>query len=908
MSSLLYALGTTAHRRWRAFLGIWLLVLILAGVAAGTLGQGTSENFSIPGTESQEALDRLGQTFPQASGVSAQLVAVAEEGSVTDPAVRDTIAAAVVDLQALDQVAAVVDPLAEPGSASVSADGSAAILTVQLATGAEGVTVETLDGLLDIADEASTESVSFTAGGGAFGSPPPGVTITEGVGVLVALVVLALTFGSLLAAGMPLITALVGIGVAMALLVASTAVIDLSSTAPLLALMIGLAVGIDYALFILARHRAQLAAGLDPQESTGRAVATAGSAVVFAGLTVMIALGGLFVAGIPFLTVMGLAAAAAVAVAVLVALTLLPAILGALGPRLRPRTPEQRRVRLRRRPRQEDGRSKEGKGLATRWVRLVTAAPLATVLIVVVGLGAMALPARDLALALPDNGTVEEGTPQRETYDLLSERFGPGFNGPLIVTGDIVQSTDPLGLVGAIADEIRSVEGVAAVPLATPNPDADTMLIQVVPTSGPASPETTELVERIRALAPVIAAEHDVDIAVTGQTAVGVDISDKLLSALLPFGVLVVGLALVLLAMVFRSVLVPLKATAGYLLSVGASFGAVVAVYQWGWFEGSLHTVATGPVISFMPILLMGVLFGLAMDYEVFLVSRMREDYVHSGDARASVRTGFVASSRVVAAAAVIMIAVFAAFVPEGDFTLQPIAFGLAVGVFIDAFLVRMTLVPAVMALLGERAWWLPARLDRALPSFDVEGEGLARQLDLADWPSPDAPPGVYAESLTLTGPDVVSFQDVDLAVGPGTVLPVDGGSPAARTALLLTLAGRTTPTSGRLKVAGLVLPEQSLLVRRRVALVRAVEEDGADGLLDALRRALRRSTSVVLVDGLERLSPADAGRVVVAVERLCQERDLAGLVTGASARPGPLLDITTGGRPDAVLSLEESR
>ena len=379
---------------------------------------------------------------------------------------------------------------------------------------------------------------------------------------------------------------------------------------------------------------------------------------------------------------------------------------------------------------------------------------------------------------------------------------------------------------------------MAAVPLATPNAGADTMIVQVVPEGGPTSDETRALVQDLRDLRPAIEAEHGVSIAVTGATAVGIDVSDRLLDALLPFVLLVVGLSLVLLAMVFRSVWVPVKAAVGYLLSIGAALGAVVAVYQWGWLEGPLHTVDTGPVISFMPILLLGILFGLAMDYEVFLVSRIREHHVHGADARTAVRTGFASAAKVVAAAAVIMFAVFAAFVPEGDATLQPIALGLAVGVFVDAFLVRMTLVPAVLALLGERAWWLPGWLDRALPSFDVEGEGIAHQLRLQGWPSPEAGTGAYAAGVTVLDRgrrgDRVLLAPTSLAVPPGHLLLAEGPDRVARTALAMVLTGRTRPDDGDVKVAGLVLPQQASAVRRRAGLLRAVDEPD---LLAALAR-----------------------------------------------------------------------
>ncbi|MGJ7450314.1 MMPL family transporter [Aquipuribacter sp. MA13-13] len=898
MSSLLYSFGRLAHRRWRVVLLVWLLVLGGAGTAALTLNQGTSNAFSIPGTESQEALDRLGATFPQVSGASVQLVARAE-GGLDDEAVLRSVEQVVEQVEAVDAVAAVLSPLTADGTlsedAQVSDDRDTLLLTAQLDVNQDGVTDQLRDELSAVVADASGPEVTWVAGGDAFAAQTVALSWVELVGLAVAAVVLTLTLGSLLAAGMPIVVALVGVGVAMALVFASTVVIELSSTAPLLAVMIGIAVGIDYSLFVLARHRDQLGEGMDPEESTGRAVATAGSAVVFAGLTVMIALAGLSVAQIPFLTVMGVSAALAVAVAVMVALTLLPGFMGMAGHRLTPRPRGSRRGR---RPGPaadaeapdhpgRDHAVRRAGGPAGRWLAVVTWRPLVTVVVLTAGLLVAALPALDLRLALPDAGTAAADTPARTTYDLLSDEFGAGFNGPLIVTGDIVASTDPLGLVADVQERIEALDGVAAVPLATPNEGADTMIVQVVPEGAPASDETRRLVQDIRDLREPLADELGVEIAVTGATAVAIDISDRLLRALLPFVLLVVGLSLVLLAMVFRSIWVPVTAAVGYLLSIGAALGAVVAVYQWGWLEGPLHTVALGPVISFMPILLLGILFGLAMDYQVFLVSRMREHWVHGEDARDAVRTGFTSAAKVVAAAAVIMFAVFAAFVPEGDATLQPIALGLAVGVFVDAFVVRMTLIPAVMTLLGERAWWLPAWLDRRLPSFDVEGEGLTHQLSLADWPEPGAGPGVYLGEVEVrdvdrTG-DRTLLGPVSALAAPGSLLLAVGGDRAARTTLAMVVAGRTPPTYGAVKVAGAVLPQQAASARRAVALVRAVEEDDLEVAVTVAVSGPRPPV-VVVVENLEQAgSPEVRQAVLDRLAEACLTRGTTAVVTVAS-------------------------
>ena len=860
MSSYLYGLGRAAYRRRLAVLLAWLGALVLLGGLAVVVSGEFDEEFSLPGTESQVALDSLGRTFPQASGTTATLVVVTPEGtSVRSPAARRAIEASVERLDAVPQVDDATSPFDRFAKGVVSQDRRAAIVSVRFATDGAGITPATYEALdaettrLQVAIPGSQTSI----GGDAYNNSSPGLSIVEGLGVLVALVVLFFTLGSLRAAGMPLVTALLGVALTMVLIFGATGITTVSSTTPLLALMLGLAVGIDYALFITSRHRDQLREGMDPEESAARAVATSGSAVVFAGMTVVIALVGLAVARIPFLTTMGIAAAVGVAIAVLIALTLLPALLGFAGERLRPRPRTAAPAAPVATTSARATARKPRVGLARRWVRLVTRVPVVTVLVVVAGLGAMTYPAQDLRIALPSAGTADPGSPARTTYDLVSDHFGLGYNGPLIVSATIVGSDDPLGVVDGIADELRALPGVASVPLATPNQDADTAIIQVIPTSAPDSEETKDLVREIRALKGHFADSYDVPVAVTGFTAVAIDVSDRLGAALLPFGVLVVGLSLVLLTMVFRSVAVPLKATVGYLLSVGAAFGATAAVFEWGWFGGLLNVRETAPVISFLPILLMGILFGLAMDYEVFLVSRMREEYVHAArrsgsatraDALHAVEEGFVSSSRVVVAAAVIMFAVFAAFVPEGEGPIKTIGFGLAVGVFVDAFLVRMTLVPAVLALLGRSAWWLPGWVDRRLPSFDVEGEGLTHQTSLADWPTPDDPHVVYAGLQ-------IGAEAVAVSAMPREVVVVEGPPHSGKTALLLTLGGRMRLAVGQAKVAGRVLPEQAGEVRRAVGYVDCA---GTPGLRRELAAVVRRRPVLVLVDHADLVTDHD--------------------------------------------------
>ncbi|MGW0433412.1 MMPL family transporter [Micromonospora sp. NPDC003197] len=731
MASLLYRLGRACFRRRGIVVGAWTLILAAVIGLFVTFGGEFDDQFTIPGSESQQALDELREISPAAAGANAQLVFVAPEGTtITDPRYVAAINQTLTEAQQAPQVGLVVDPFA---GKVISPDGRAALAAVQYDVPTADLAEGTLDALEDTVAPARAAGLEVQVGGDAFTTTGVRIGPTEFIGVAVAVVVLMITFGSLLAAGMNLLTAIVGIGVGLGGLLAFSGTITLSSTAPTLALMIGLAVGIDYALFILSRHRSLLATGTSPEESAGRAAGTAGSAVVFAGLTVIIALVGLSVVRIPFLTVMGLGAAGTVLVAVLVALTLLPALMGFVGARLAPKPGSRAYRREQALAEHADTPARTG---GARWAAFVTRRPLITIVVTVLGLLTLAVPALQLRLALPDNGTAAPETTQRQAYDLVSEHFGPGFNGPLLVlaTGlepaTVEQTAEQLAVaIGGTptATPGQFTGGVDNVAYAVPKPlpGGTAAVIQVVPETGPEDEQTSELVTDLRDRADELGQQSGSQISVTGHTAVAIDVSDRLAGALLPFALIVVGLALLLLLLVFRSILVPIKAAVGFLLSVAASFGAVVAVFQWGWLKDLFGVSVTGPVISFMPIILMAVLFGLAMDYEVFLVSRMREEYVHTGRPRESVVVGAQHASRVVVAAALIMFSVFASFVTVDDVIVKAIAFGLATGVLLDAFVVRMTLVPAVLALLGRSSWWLPRWLDRLLPDLDIEGARL---------------------------------------------------------------------------------------------------------------------------------------------------------------------------------------
>ena len=900
MSTFLYTLGRWSFRHpWRV-LTAWLLVLVLAGGGVALFAKGTDNTFAIPGTESQAGLEMLGRTFPQVSGASAEVIVVAADGaSVRDQAYQDAIQKASTDIGELDFVEAVTDPYDSRISGGISDDDRAAIVRIQFAGESTEVPDATVDGLreqaaaLGSALPAGSQSV---LGGQLFATDVPGATLTEALGVLIAALVLMVTFRSFLVAGMPLATAILGVGLSVALIFIATGFATVSSTTPLLAVMLGLAVGIDYALFIVSRHQDQTRAGMDPEESTARAVGTAGSAVVFAGITVLIALIGLSFANIPFLTTMGIAASVAVAIAVCVGLTLTPAFLGFAGHRVagwgyaRPKkrargaSVDDAAADAGRAAAERDEKASaaaaraERNGPAKRWVGLVTRHPVVTTVAVIGLLGVTAIPAASLALTLPNAGQLPEGDEARVAYELTDEYFGPGANGPLIMTGTIVTSNDPLTLMEDIGDEIAKIPGVAEVALATPNETADTGIVQIVPETAPDDPRTADLVRELRAQEQRLYDEFGVHLLVTGYTAVTIDISDQLGAALLPFGIFVVGLSLVLLMIVFRSIWVPLTAAGGYLLSVAASFGVVAAVFEWGWFADALHVAKVGPIISFMPIVVMGVLFGLAMDYQVFLVSRMREDYVHAKrDGRSprevalgAVRSGFAASARVVVAAAVIMFAVFVAFVPEGDSSLKPIALGLAVGVAVDAFLVRMTLVPAVLALLGDKAWWMPRWLDRLLPKLDVEGEAVEREVRLADWPSEPAI-AVAADDLRAVGStdaDEPVFADISLRLRYGGTLLVTGETRTTR-ALLLALSGRLAGIDGRLRVDGLLVPERAGAVRARVGV--ALLDEPADAAR-AVSDAVAGGSRIVVVSDIDRLDDDTRDEVASLLRRAATE------------------------------------
>jgi RND superfamily putative drug exporter len=722
MATYLYRLGRFSFYRRKLVLAIWLAVLGLLGVGAATLSGPTSDDFAIPGTEAQQAQDLLSERFGEspAGGAEARVVFAAPPGEkLTDPQNRGAVDRTVAALKTGPQVAQVSDPL----DGTVNEGSTIAYARVTFKVPAAEVTDADREALLAAAEPGRDAGLAVEAGGDALQSEPE-QGLSEVIGFGVAAVVLTITFGSLIAAGLPLLTAFLGVAATMAGIQLASGFLDLSSSTSTLALMLGIAVSIDYALFIVSRYRHELAVGRTGAEAAGRAVGTAGSAVTFAGLTVLVALTALAVVNIPVLTEMGLAAAGAVAVAVLIALTLLPALVGFAGRRITGRTGHARDL-------EADGARPT---LSLRWARAITRRPILTVATAVAVLGIIAVPALDLRLGLPGDNMAAPDTTQRKAYDLMTTGFGAGYNGPLLVVVDAVGSPDPKAAATAAADTIKALPGVVSVSPPTFNQAGDTAMVSVIPASAPDSTETTDLVHAIRDADADLRADTGADLSVTGTTAVTIDIAAKMGDALVPYLAVIVVLAFLLLTLLFRSVLVPLKAIAGFLLSVVATFGAVVAVFQWGWLADVFGVEQTGPIVSLLPVILIGIVFGLAMDYEVFLVSRMREEHVHGASPIQAVTAGYAHGARVVTAAAIIMISVFAGFVLAPDPLIKSIGFALAAAILLDAFLVRMTIVPAAMALLGRRAWALPRWLDRLLPNVDVEGERLNDAV-------PDEPP-----------------------------------------------------------------------------------------------------------------------------------------------------------------------
>ncbi|MEV6320435.1 MMPL family transporter [Nocardia sp. NPDC051787] len=722
MSRYLFALGRlVALRRWWV-LAVWLVLLACAIGFAAVTGGKTTDDFTIPKTESQDAVSLLKQRMPAYSGAQMQVVfATPGLAKVTDPQPSAQIEQVIAGLRGLPQVATVVDPLE---AKALAPDQQVALGSVQFSVPAGEVTEETLDEVDHIAAPARDAGLDVEFAGAVY----PGFTAEvpetpETFGIVAAFVLLLITFGAVVAAGLPIVTALVGVAIGLTGILGVAAFVDVPAAATSLALMLGLSCGIDYALFILSRHRHNIVIGLPAEESIPLAVGTAGSSVVFAAVTVIIALCGLSVAGIPFLTVMGLTAAGAVLVAMLVALTLLPALLGFAGatvarfisPPLHPGRPEEVARIAAYEPERTVGHA---------WGRFVTRFRVPLLVLGIAALVVLAVPVTRMDLGLPSGESQPESNTAHKAYDLVSRSFGPGFNGPLLLVTDLSRATSP-DTAQTLMTQLQREPDVAAV---QPVGSGDgLLLIQVVPKTGPDDEATSDLVNRLRDNRDRIEADSGATFLIGGTTAANIDTSNRLADALPIFLLVVVGLALVLLTIAFRTVLVPLSSIAGFILSVFAALGIQVAVFQWGW-GANLFDVTKAQTLSFLPIIILAIIFGLSSDYQIFVVSRIKEEYSRTGDAIGSVQNGVAHSARVVTAAALIMFAVFVAFTWVDNPIVKPLAFTLAVGVVLDAFVVRLTLVPAVMALVGSRMWFHPRWFGRYVPDLDIEGAELEHE------------------------------------------------------------------------------------------------------------------------------------------------------------------------------------
>ncbi|HEV2757531.1 MAG TPA: MMPL family transporter [Actinomycetota bacterium] len=719
---MLERLASWSYRRRWPMLGLWVAGLILANVLGTTAGGEYSNDFSLPGAESQEAYDLLRERFPSESGDSAQVVFRAEDG-VADPQVQEAIESLLADLGEVDHVAAVESPYAPGGERNVSPEGDIAYADVQFDIEATAVTIELVDEMKALAREAEGPGLQIALGGPiiAFNEfEEPGGS--EMIGLLAAILILLVTFGSVLAMGLPIITALFGIGIGLALVTIFANFLSVPDFTPQLASMIGIGVGIDYALFIVTRFRQHLQQGMDPESATVRAITTSGRAVLFAGTTVVISLLGILLMGFAFVQGVAIGGAATVLVTMIASVTLLPAILGFTG----------RNVDKWKLPKLHRAETRHQGSMWFRWSRVIQRRPVPAALAAFAVLITLTIPLFGIRLGQADAGTAPETRDSRQAYDLLSEGFGPGFNGPLILAARL-SGPDAIADLETLTAEIVATDGVAAATPPFPNEAGDAAVITVFPETSPQDPETNHLVHALRdEVVPEFTAGTDTEVFVGGATASVIDFSEKNGERLPILIGAVITLSFLLLVVVFRSILVPLKAAVMNLLSIGAAYGVIVAIFQWGWLKDVFGVASTAPIEAWVPMMLFTILFGLSMDYEIFLLSRIREEYLVSRDNGLAVANGLATTARVITAAAAIMVTVFLSFVFGFDErSIKLFGLGLAVAIFVDATIVRMVLVPATMELLGDANWWFPKWLDRLVPRIAVEGEG--EHLDASD-------------------------------------------------------------------------------------------------------------------------------------------------------------------------------
>ncbi len=709
MSMLLYRLGQFAARRPKRVIGIWFLAAITVVGASSTFGRELDDSFTVPGVDSDEALQLLAAAQSDQAGITARVVVTPKNTGATFDAQAEAAA-----LDELRDMTAQLPNVVTISEAAISPDGRVALIGVQYPL-VEDLTVDDLINLETLlVEEAENPLLQVEAGGELFFTfDEPETGLGELIGIVAAVVILLLAFGSVIAMGLPIGMAIFGLAVGVTSLSLVTYLYEIPAWAPEIGAMVGLGVGIDYALFLVTRHREFMAQGMTVQESAGRAVATSGQAVIFAGGTVVIAILGLAVAGVPVLTGAGIAISVIVLIMVLASITLLPAFLGLSGTWIN-------RFGIHRRGFDATSKSSVSKGWQ-RWGTHVANNAWPYAIGVTVLLLALTAPVLGLRLGFPDDGTQAETTSPRRAYDLVADGFGPGVNGPLLVAVDISQ--DPT-IVEPLANAIAADPGIAAVEPPLISTDTDVATIVAIPTTAPQDIATVDTIDRLRAETFAEVLETSPATAhVGGQSASFADIAERVSGRIGVFIVAVVLLSFLLLTLVFRSILVPLKAAVLNLLSIGAAYGVLVMVFQWGWGIGLIGLETTVPIVSFIPMFMFAILFGLSMDYEVFLLSRVREEYIATGDNDASVIHGIASTARVITSAALIMILVFVGFVVNDDPVTKMFGLGLATAIFVDATIVRIVLVPATMKLMGDANWWLPRSLDRVLPTIDIEGE-----------------------------------------------------------------------------------------------------------------------------------------------------------------------------------------
>jgi len=732
MTGVLYAVARFCVRRRFVVLGVWVVAAVALVAVSHRLGDNTNDNLSLPGTNSQKATDALPKSFPaQANGVS-PIVLHAKSGKLTDSQYAGAVNEAAADVAKAPDVASVVNPLTSQGASQLSKDQSTGYLAVGLAVSPGSLSVSQAQSIIDAAARPAQAAGLEVETGGQLGQKvsKPATESSELIGIIAAMVILTFTFGTVAAMALPIVSAVFGLAGTLAIIRMLGHVVAVPTVAPTLATMIGLGVGIDYSLFIVTRHFRGLDDGLELRESVARAAATSGGAVFFAGCTVTIALVSLAVAQIPLVTTMGLMAAIAVVVAVLAALTLLPALLSVLGPRIyslrvrRPATDEQAQ-----------------RGVWAKWAGEIGKRPLVAGLAALAILIPLAIPLLSLSLGQQDTAALSTSTTARRAYDLISENFGPGVNGPLIVVaslGSPAASTSDSRLQ-SLQKDVASTSGVATVTPVQLDKAGTTAYFNAISNAGPAETATTNLVDTLRnSTIPKAEQGTNMTAEVGGTTASYDDLASQI-SNKLPLQILVViGLSMILLLLAFRSVVIPPQAAVMNILSIGASYGVLTAVFQFGWLSGLIGLPGKVPVVSYVPLFMFAILFGLSMDYEVFLVSQI-EEHVHAGDDnKTSVVRGLVTSARVITAAALIMVFVFGSFVLNGDPTVKQFGIGLAVAVILDATVVRCLLVPALMTLMGKINWYMPRWLDRVVPRISIEGAEFFRQRDQATAAAPE--------------------------------------------------------------------------------------------------------------------------------------------------------------------------